>query len=291
MKLYYWSKQRNFGDDLNPWLWSRLIPEFLDTDDRVLFVGCGTLLNHHLPRAERLIVFGTGVGYVRGEVPKVNKAWTIYCLRGPLSAEALGVSQRLAVTDSAMLVRGLVKINGRKVRRFSYMPHAVFANERWKTLCNDMGFGYVDATAPIEQVIAAIQETEVLLTEAMHGAIVADALRVPWIPIRTSPIIFPFKWQDWCLSVGVPYDPKHLSSYLMPLWSYRNHSGIVTAVRGKLKMGLITRELRHIAERTPPTLSRSAKLEQVTSELRERLEQLRGDIRQQLFDGEQVART
>jgi succinoglycan biosynthesis protein ExoV len=39
----------------------------------------------------------------------------------------------------------------------------------------------------------------------MHGAILADTLRVPWIPVITSPIINVFKWRDWTMSLGLDY--------------------------------------------------------------------------------------
>ena len=59
-----------------------------------------------------------------------------------------------------------------------------------------------------------------MLTEALHGAIVADALRVPWIPIRLYDRYSEFKWRDWTESMHLPlnvhevppvYDRKFMS--------------------------------------------------------------------------------
>ena len=45
MKLvYYQDPKGNFGDDLNPWLWERLLPGRLDDDPSELLVGMGTIL-------------------------------------------------------------------------------------------------------------------------------------------------------------------------------------------------------------------------------------------------------
>jgi succinoglycan biosynthesis protein ExoV len=44
----------------------------------------------------------------------------------------------------------------------------------------------------------------------MHAAIVADALRVPWIPVVLSPQSNSFKWLDWTLSLSLPYNPTTL---------------------------------------------------------------------------------
>jgi succinoglycan biosynthesis protein ExoV len=44
----------------------------------------------------------------------------------------------------------------------------------------------------------------------MHGAILADAFRVPWIAVSSSRSINSFKWNDWARSLGVTYAPKHI---------------------------------------------------------------------------------
>jgi len=55
--------QGNFGDELNSWLWNRLLPEtWADAADDVLFAGIGTILDKNLPAATLTIVFGAGAG-------------------------------------------------------------------------------------------------------------------------------------------------------------------------------------------------------------------------------------
>ncbi len=57
MKLYYFiDPSGNFGDDLNPWIWDRLLPDFFDQNADTLFIGIGTLLNHRIPYAAKKIV-------------------------------------------------------------------------------------------------------------------------------------------------------------------------------------------------------------------------------------------
>ncbi len=105
MRLYYWKGvggTRNFGDELNPWLWDRLLPGLFNEGDDDVFIGIGTLLGQQVPQAGKTFVFGSGVGY--GEPPTIDEDWTIYSLRGPLSARALHVPRGLAVTDPAILV-------------------------------------------------------------------------------------------------------------------------------------------------------------------------------------------
>ena len=60
------------------------------------------------------------------------------------------------------------------------------------------------------RTIQQVRQSDLLITEALHGAVVADALRVPWISVRAYGHILPFKWHDWCESLGLRYEPQRL---------------------------------------------------------------------------------
>jgi succinoglycan biosynthesis protein ExoV len=146
----------------------------------------------------------------------------------------------------------------------------------------------VDPCWPVEQVLAAIGQTKVLLAEAMHGAIVADALGIPWIPIITSPRILTFKWRDWCSSLGLDYRPH----YLMP--SEQFYPSSARGLRSSLNYGKywltwlaqspsylfrppsdwVARQLEGISRRGNPYLSTEARREELTVILEEKLAQL-----------------
>ena len=210
MKLYYFKEQNgNFGDDLNEWLWPKLIPGVMDDDDSALFIGIGTIINDLIPGGCNKIVFGSGVGYLKF-VPRIDESWKIFCLRGPLSARALGVDSCLAVTDAAILLRNVFNNPCKKKTRISFMPHAIHANSELENLCSELGVGYISARWPVEKVLTAVAQTECLVTEAMHGAIAADVLRVPWIPVYTTLQMNPFKWEDWCQTINVSFEPTKL---------------------------------------------------------------------------------
>ncbi len=178
------------------------------------------------------------------------------------------------------------------------MPHAKSARDGenvWDLICKNINFGYIDPRWSREKILSGISQTEILLTEAMHGAIVADALRVPWIPIRTNTSILAFKWQDWCLSVGLNYQPQYVvipqELYPMPLRvrlskPYRNH-WLNWLRQDKLRSlnpfwgdphQSIAAQLVRIAKTSHPHLSNESQLEQLTVRLEERLEKLRADV-------------
>jgi succinoglycan biosynthesis protein ExoV len=214
--FYYQDPGGNFGDDLNAWLWPRLIPELLDGDGGTLFVGIGSILDRRIPQGPRKIVFGTGVGY--GLLPVLNEEWRVCCVRGPLSAKALGLPPQLAVTDPAALVRTLRGAPIERRQGVSFIPHfrtparALEAGIDLEAVCARAGINYIDPCGPVEEVLDAIESSGKVIAEAMHGAIVADALRIPWLPVRLSDRIRLLKWRDWCGSLRMEYSPLQFLS-------------------------------------------------------------------------------
>lgn len=289
MKLSYYklpNGERNFGDDLNPWIWDKLIPGVLDHDESVAFVGIGSLINDGLSwrtrHASKRVIFGTGVGYGKGEI-KLDESYKIYCLRGSLSAKALGVTEDLGITDGAVLIRRVYKNTAKKIYRFSYMPHYELAGKGWELACKELGFGYIDPRWTVEKVLSSISQTEVLLTEAMHGAIVADALRVRWVPIVTNSTILAFKWQDWCSSIGVEYKPNYIERLQNP----REKQDLLTPIRlvrdwSRQKKASIA--LKQVAMNQPTFLSKDSCIEALTVQLEERLHLFQQDVKNGLFE-------
>jgi succinoglycan biosynthesis protein ExoV len=282
MKLYYWkSKSGNVGDDLNPWLFERLLPGAFNDSSESVLIGIGTQINDLLLErinAHQIIIFTTGVGYGTRhfvKLPTVNERWHIYGLRGPLSAQALQVSQDYAITDGALLLRHYFDGDQYpKKYKFSFMPHlqqAVESGHQWKSACEQTGFQYIDPRGSVEQVVEAIAQSETLLSEAMHGAIMADTLRVPWIAIQTSSQIFGFKWLDWCQSVGVRYCPEMLPK--LPSKSTRKFI---------FKQGNETQQaiksLKQIAYNVKPILSKEAQMKSLLERLDEKIDNLREKI-------------
>jgi succinoglycan biosynthesis protein ExoV len=274
MRLFYFRGQdgvTNFGDELNAYLWPRFVPSGFDRDDGTQFVGIGTVLNDRLPPAWRTIVFGAGVGYYGP--PRRDHTWVVDCVRGPLSARALGLPPRAAVTDPAALIVRLdqrVDTPGLRVRH-AFMPHWQSEPDEWKLVCATAGVGFIDPRSPIDEVLQALRRTDLLITEAMHGAIVADALRIPWVATRTRQAIKSFKWEDWCQSMGIDYCPYDLPT----IWPPPVNGNTIQRARRWAKRAHASRALAHVARRAQPSLSRDAVLESRVSELEDRLELLK----------------
>jgi succinoglycan biosynthesis protein ExoV len=201
----------NFGDELNRWMWPELLGEVSsDARDDVLFVGIGTILDRNLPAARVTVVFGTGAGYasVPRDIAPHSARWRIYGVRGPLTARALNLEQSFAMTDPAILLATFREFSGLDRRGTLFIPHwksVRYGN--WEAICDALGIEFVHPCRDSRTVVKRIATAEKVIAESMHAAVIADAFRVPWIPVALSREVSPFKWVDWTSSVKLSYSP------------------------------------------------------------------------------------
>jgi succinoglycan biosynthesis protein ExoV len=247
MKLHYFKEAPNFGDALNPWLWPQLLPGILDEDTSRLFLGIGTILNNRIPRAGAYHVLGSGAGY--GPPPDIDGRWHFHAVRGPLTAQALGLAPTAVATDSAYLLRLVALPAPSPGPALGFMPH--FRNLRhvpWRRICRLLGLRFLDPLAPVPITLAAIRGCSCVVAEAMHGAIAADALRIPWIPVATSPHILDFKWQDWFCSLGLQAQLRRLGNLARATSHTPGDSKLCSTMRRSLNLtNLIVRLIPLVA--------------------------------------------
>jgi hypothetical protein len=88
MKLIYFRGHvPNFGDELNPYLWDRLLPPgLLDEDESELFLGIGSILFDTYPAGPRKYVMGSGYAGYTGLPPVHDGSWDVVFVRGPRTA-------------------------------------------------------------------------------------------------------------------------------------------------------------------------------------------------------------
>jgi succinoglycan biosynthesis protein ExoV len=218
MKLTY-HEGRNFGDALNPLVFNKLFPGFFDDDERTLFIGIGSIfgLKKGDERTERRIYFSSGfaagASNTYGTLPNLGPSDDVVCVRGPLTAKALGLPADKAIADGAILVRPLLGLErSTTVVPFAYMPHvgSFHFYKDWEGLLAELGIALIDPRDESMAVLQRIQGTGVLLAEAMHGAILADALGVPWVPVVCYDTINAFKWRDFTSSMELDYTPQRV---------------------------------------------------------------------------------
>lgn len=220
MKLTF-HEGKNFGDALNPLIFHHFLGEtFFDNDSSVQFLGIGSILGLK-KSAGKKIVFSSG--YAAGDdssygaAPIIDNNYDVVCVRGPKTAKALNLSPDKAVTDGAVLLPCFyfpeVKFPKYKYSLILHHKSLDFYNE-WSSLCEEIGIHLIDVRKDINLVLSEIVSSEKVFCEAMHGAIVADSYRIPWLAVNFYPHINFFKWQDWCESLLMNYNPQNCYHYL-----------------------------------------------------------------------------
>jgi succinoglycan biosynthesis protein ExoV len=212
MKFYFYrGKENNFGDELNLYLLPRLLPDFFDDADDPLFLGVGSILFDTHPPDVRKIVFGAGYGGYTAK-PVLDDKWTIYSVRGPRTARALGLEPQKVAADLAVLMTLYRSPSPQKRYKFSFVPHfESLTRSNWEEVAAKAGLHFIDPRNPVEQVLAELEASEVVIAEAMHGAIVSDALRVPWIALAPNDNTHHFKWFDWAEALDIKLRPQPMA--------------------------------------------------------------------------------
>lgn len=209
----------NFGDDINAELWQLLFPNIQNTLLEYELWGVGTLLAKSKTQQRHLkIVLGCGTGYKKP--PKLDSSWQVFFVRGPLTAQKLCLPEEKAITDPSILLLKYMEIPNKKRFEYAFIPHhqsLQIAN--WALICKKAGIHMIDPRNPPKQVIAEIAASQYIISESLHGAIFADALRIPWLPVVSTKHILSFKWLDWCQAMALEYTPilLHPTLHEMPL--------------------------------------------------------------------------
>lgn len=202
MQLHYCRIEGgNFGDDLNLELWPALFPGIANVHPDVRFYGIGTILGGEQPEGPKVIL-GSGLGY-RGKA-KPDPRRRVYWVRGPRTAECLGIDPALGLGDPALLWPGLERARAAVAGRVGLVPHfRSSARYDWAGTAAEAGLHHVDARQRPDAVAHALASCERVLCESLHGAIFCDAMGIPWRPIVLARRFNDFKWRDWMDGLGL----------------------------------------------------------------------------------------
>ncbi|MBK7297912.1 MAG: hypothetical protein IPI91_15350 [Flavobacteriales bacterium] len=194
MKLTYHEGQ-NFGDALNPLIFKKLFPDFFDDDDASYSLALDPYWGSRRELSEQNVAFIFPVDCGSAPDPKGD----MVCVRGPLTAKALGLPASKAIADGAILIKPLFPLERTEtVTPFAYMPHIgsfKFFND-WKGLLVELGIALIDPRDEPMSILQQLQGTGVLLTEAMRDR--GGCYGVPDTGCCYD-TINAFKWQDFIL--------------------------------------------------------------------------------------------
>lgn len=219
---YYHGRVPNFGDDLNGVLWPALRPDLFNESDTTAFVGIGTIIGFPCGPYRHLNVFSSGAG--NDPLDRwADRDVTFWCVRGPITAALLGLDADRALCDGAILAP-LVSSRFPAARHDSgdtlLIPHwQTLDDPGWEEAARQAGFALLDPRGGPEAVVGRIARARMVLTESLHGAILADTYGVPWAAFATSGNFQASKWLDWTRSLGRGFEftivpPPSAAGYL-----------------------------------------------------------------------------
>ena len=194
----------NFGDDMNGWFWDELFPDYPNLAPDTTLFGIGSILwRDNFKGHEKIMVMGSGSGY--GVVPnELPKGTQIGFVRGPRTASLLGLKADMAITDPAIMVSTFERFQDvKKTGDVIFIPHVGTAKLplNWERVAERAGVKYLSPANDSHDVIRELAGASLVIAESLHGAIIADAFQVPWLPISVSPTFNNHKWLDWCDSL------------------------------------------------------------------------------------------
>ena len=216
----------NFGDELNPYIFNRLFGDVFSFEKyrEVDFYGAGTVIDQRISSEKSTVFFGSGIRDVAMCYKTAN--WDVRFLRGPVSSNVLGFNGARFIADGAycLLYDGsLLPARSSKRFRYSLMPHYRPRDKlNWKLIGQLTGVHIIDPRGEVVQVMQEIADSENLLSIALHGAIVADILRVPWQRIKMEAIgsessfISDLKWMDFLAAMKLNGHFVHIRNYRFP---------------------------------------------------------------------------
>ncbi|CAI08554.1 polysaccharide pyruvyl transferase family protein [Aromatoleum aromaticum] len=252
----YWCRTTppNVGDALNTWLWPKLVPRLSTLDVAGTLYGIGSVLDERLNSPGPKYILGSGTrSKEHGISPQTDLR--VFSVRGPLTAAALGISPKLGIIDPASMVARLYRINNPQRYEIGIVPYFSAPHDLWSIMAERLGYQLVSPCLNVEAFLENLSRCKFVIAEAMHGAILADSLRIPWRAIRANSVELEggtntFKWTDWCRSVELPFSPVALP----PLWNNAKAKPR-GEFRSKLKMYWIERKLRSISSENAWLLS------------------------------------
>lgn len=201
----------NFGDDINPAFFEALSgvrTRFATNRDAVHFLGMGSILDRATPQS---IVLGAGLLEPRPPAPAPMRC---VALRGALTAAALGIDPaQVPLGDPMVLIDRLVRPD--RGSDTGFIPHVRQIRSARGGL--PAGMRLIDVGSDPWAVIREIGHCRRIISQSLHGLIVADALGIPnlWLAPAANMTGGAFKFQDYFSTLDAPKTPHPLTADLL----------------------------------------------------------------------------
>jgi pyruvyltransferase len=197
----FWARpnQKNWGDDLNPWLFEKLTGKtaaYCPHKDIPRLIMAGSILHCSGPHD---ICWGSGL-LSRDSARGIRLKAALAC-RGRLTARALeenGNEPPNVFGDPGFLCADYVLPAPTKSAKIGIIPHYTDQGAG-QVLANEMQAKLIPVSMGIEAFVRAVSEVEVVASSSLHGLICAESLAIPatWIRFSDNILGGDFKFQDY----------------------------------------------------------------------------------------------
>lgn len=286
---YYQPKTPNFGDAFNVHL-----NEFLQLEEFMHpSLGVGSILTRDFLSQrglldQELLVLGSGCRSANTFAISTRKGSFV---RGPLSEKALKGTVPF-VSDGAYLfifsdLFEEIKKSTEKKYKLSIVPYfrsLPFID--WNEVGKQFNIHIIDPTLPkgLSETLREVAASELVIAEAMHGAIFSDIFRVPWIKLDflarsfESKEVNTFKWNDWLKSIGKEDSPSiNTKVYHRPIATAKNYTlkNAYINLFAKRNKRLLYKALEQFLREPDGYLSSSTTYQQISDHLSSHLNMIR----------------
>lgn len=203
----------NFGDDINPSIYGLLSGRTVRLQtarNRPHFLGMGSILQKATSDS---VVLGSGF-LRRPEAPFPASARFV-AVRGRLSRDHIRADGPVHLGDPMVLLDRVFKPSGLKTHAIGVVPHVseVSALRR----LSPEGVKVIDPADSPWKVIEAIASCERIMSQSLHGLIVADALGIPnlWLAPSVSMAGGEFKFLDYFSTLDSAKQPHAATTELL----------------------------------------------------------------------------
>lgn len=232
---YFKTSLGNVGDDLNLWLWPKMLPTWKIRESNIIdenvLVGIGSILDDRFNLASKKTVIGSGARS-EASIPELDDSWEILFVRGPKTAKALSKYRVVEyITDPAILSANFFT-QSKNPQAIGLIPYFRSNQQFWSDIADKLNWKFISPCLPLNEFMHELAQCEYVVTEAMHGAILADSLRIPWISYSSftryhEGETHSFKWNDWSESMKL----NNSEIELPVIWN--NKSGIKQYIKQK----------------------------------------------------------
>ena len=204
-----WSKSKNWGDALNPYLISKLSNKKVKYESNKRFWKF-LVIGSVIERADSFsIVWGTGM--LNPETIPRNKPHSILAVRGPKTRDVLirhGIACPSVYGDPALLLSRYYKpLNQVKHFKVGIIPHYTDQSHPWIAhIRNDSNVHIIDIYSGIESFVDQLVSCHCILSSSLHGLISADTFGIPnrRLELNSNPRIGgDFKFIDYYSSINL----------------------------------------------------------------------------------------